>query len=93
MRQNNPISRFINEISDDYIERIDSRSFDENLGSNVFKTSIDDSAEYQLGEKIVHDKFGEGIIVGIDKSILIIAFAHPHGIKKIMKGHSSIRKV
>ena len=36
---------------------------------------------------------GEGIIVMVDKSILTIAFPHPYGIKKIMRGHKSIVKV
>ena len=45
------------------------------------------------GEKVVHSEFGEGVIVSVDKTILTIAFPHPYGIKKIMKGHKSIRKV
>ena len=40
----------------------------------------------------MHDKYGEGIIISVDKSILTIAFAHPHGIIKIMKGHKSLKK-
>ena len=38
----------------------------------------------------MHDTFGVGVIVGIDKSIVTIAFSHPHGVKKLMKGHKSI---
>ena len=41
----------------------------------------------------MHDDFGEGVIVSVDKSILTVAFPHPYGIKKLMKGHKSIRKV
>ena len=53
---------------------------------------IDKDATYNVGDKVVHDKYGEGIIVGIG-SILTIAFSHKYGIIKIMKGHKSIRKV
>ena len=53
---------------------------------------IDENISYQVGDKVVHDKYGEGIIVGVG-SILTIAFSHKYGIIKIMKGHKSIRKV
>jgi len=84
----NPESRFINEIKENFLDK------DENTIVRTVKTaSIDESISYTVGDKIVHDSFGNGIIVGIDKSILTIAFPHPVGIKKIIKGHSSIRKV
>lgn len=51
------------------------------------------SVEYNVGDSIVHNVFGEGIIVKVDKNILTIAFPHPIGIKTFMKGHKSIRKV
>ena len=41
---------------------------------------------------MIHDTFGTGVVVSMDKSIVTIAFAHPIGIKKILKGHKSIRK-
>ena len=40
-----------------------------------------------------HDKYGEGIIISMDSKILTVAFPHPHGIQKLIKGHISIRKV
>ena len=52
---------------------------------------IDDKAEYKVGDKVDHDTFGRGIIVSVNKSILSIAFKD--GIKTLMKGHKSIRKV
>ena len=60
----------------------------------VFKSSnINKDEEYTLGEKVKHDKYGEGVIIGIDTSILTIAFPHPHGIVKIIKGHKSLKKL
>ena len=84
----NPKSRFINEISDDYLDDIKITG-----NSKKSRITIDDSINYSLGEKVKHSEFGLGVIVGIDKSILTIAFKHPYGIKKIMKGHSSIAKI
>ena len=54
---------------------------------------MDSSVEYNIGDHIVHDTFGTGVVVGVEKSILTIAFPHPTGIKKLLKGHKSIRKV
>ena len=83
----NPKSRFIGEISDEYLDDIKII----NSGKNK-KISIDNTISYTLGEKIRHDDFGDGVIVGIDKMVLTIAFKFPYGIKKIIKGHSSITK-
>ena len=84
----NPKSRFISEISDKYLDDVKISGNKERE-----KIIIDNSISYTLGEKIKHNEFGDGVIVGIDKSILTIAFKFPYGIKKIMKGHSSIAKI
>lgn len=90
----NPPSRFIKEISDEYIDKLfeERNVFSSKLSSNDNSSNIDKNASYEIGNKVIHETFGKGIIVGIDKSILTIAFAHPHGIRKLMKGHKSIRK-
>ncbi len=88
----NPPSRFVAEISDNYLDKEEIRKNILQRGSIRNKTIIDVNQEYSVGEKIKHNEFGEGIIVTIDKSILTIAFPHPYGIKKIMKGHRSIKK-
>ena len=91
----NPASRFINEIGEDYLNLIntsDNKQID--VVSKFDKSKlIDASAEYELGNHVIHESFGEGVIVGINKSILTIAFSHPHGIKMLMKGHKSIKKI
>lgn len=84
----NPESRFIKEINNDYLY-----CNEENSVKIVKKSSIDDTIIYNIGDKVLHDIYGNGIIVSVDKSVLTIAFAHPTGIKKIIKGHSSIRRV
>lgn len=47
--------------------------------------------EYEAGEHIFHDFFGEGIILNVDNFIVTIAFKQ--GIKRIAKGHPSIKKI
>lgn len=88
----NPVSRFVKEISEEYLDMQDLDIM--NFNSKSFARSrIDETVEYSCGEKVMHDDFGEGVIVSVDKSILTVAFPHPYGIKKLMKGHKSIRKV
>ena len=86
----NPVSRFIKEISDEYLEKDDLK-----LKNNqkIIHNNINQYTEYSAGEKVIHTEFGEGVIITVDKSILTIAFPHPYGIKKIMKGHKSIKKI
>ena len=84
-------SRFINEIDKEYIE-IDGNKLLNKIGINI-KKKIDKNIEYAVGEHIIHTDFGEGVIISVDKSILTVAFPHPTGIRKLMKGHPSINKL
>lgn len=84
----NPPSRFIEEIDSSYLNVAE---VEESTGN--FSFAIDTKATYQAGDTILHDSFGEGVIVHVDQTILTVAFPHPVGIKKLMKGHPSIRKV
>ena len=85
----NPQSRFISEIDDKYLIK----EVKEVAPFSKFKVEIDENAEYNLGDKVKHDAFGVGVVVGIDKSILSVAFPHPHGIRKLIKGHQSIKRL
>ena len=48
---------------------------------------------YSYGDKVMHDKFGLGVVVGINKDLLSIAFSKEIGIKQFLKNHKSIKKV
>ena len=70
-------SRFISEIDDEYLEvELVEDNFEIN---NNYK--IDETVEYSIGDKVSHDIFGKGYVVGIDGKILTIAFSKQHGIK------------
>ncbi|MFV0274867.1 MAG: ATP-dependent helicase [Bacilli bacterium] len=85
----NPPSRFINEIGTNLIE------------GNIEKLPIfekkdsfyEDDQEYIIGMKVEHEKYGIGIIVSVDNTIMSVAFSHEFGIKKFMKNHKCLRKV
>ena len=86
-------SRFINEISDEYIETICKKE-----DSNVFKPKIDknkmmnEDNDLHPGDMVNHDKYGFGVVVTIDGSIATISFKRD-GLKKLMKNHKSIHKI
>ena len=84
-------SRFINEIGMDNLD-IDEYSLKIEKHFNKEET-IDESLDYNIGDKIEHDKYGIGVVVSVDKTIITIAFPHPYGIIKSIKGHKSFRKV
>ena len=87
----NPPSRFINEMGE---ENLEIKNSDKIISCKFDKGGmIDKNAEYSLGDHVIHESFGEGVIVGMDKSILTIAFSHQIGIKMLMKGHKSIKKI
>lgn len=83
-------SRFLDEISDDLIENL---SNEKNFVSRASMYSNGDTTEYQVGDIVIHDMFGRGVVVGVDKSLISIAFGKQYGIKKLMKNHKSLRKV
>ncbi len=91
----NPPSRFIGEINDDYILKEDKEKLNINLKQRMSKINITTSQdeEYKPGDKIMHNEFGEGVIITVEKSTLTVAFKHPIGIKKLMKHHSSFKKI
>ena len=85
----NPPSRFISEINDEYLDK---DAFEDEVHFNKDEM-IDKDASYCVGDHVIHNIYGEGVVVALGGSVLSIAFSHPYGIKKIMKGHKSIRKV
>ena len=87
----NKPSRFIDEINPNNI--IEDGSKMNIVSGRSIKNVVSEDVDYGPGDKIVHDVFGEGIIISIDGSVVSIAFAHPYGVKKLLKGHKSIKKV
>ncbi len=81
-------SRFLEEMKPDYLEA----DFKEKEIQRIDKSSlVNESVEYEVGDKVEHDTFGIGVIVGINKSVVSVAFKN--GIKTLMKGHKAMRKV
>ena len=85
-------SRFINEIDKKYMD------MPEKKVNVIDSVKIDKSKMFnednglKPGDNVVHDTYGQGVVVNVDKSIATIAFKG-QGIKKLMKNHKSIKKV
>ena len=86
--QVNAPSRFVDEIDNKYIE-IDKKTT--SLLNKVTRFSKKNmlnnrNVNYAIGDNVKHSDYGEGVVVNIDKSLITIAFPHPIGTKKFIKG-------
>ena len=93
-------SRFITEIDDEYIENINEPKKEETINTFNFNTkrslkkkSLNLEEKYKKGDKVMHDKFGMGIVLNCESGIVEIAFNHPHGIKALAQFHPSFKKM
>ena len=99
-------SRFVNEIDDEYIEHISKVSKPVFKSNNHFFYDLENitvskrqvakpqsNETIKKGDHVMHAIFKEGVVIGEKNGFLEIAFAHPHGIKKILKGHPSVKKI
>ena len=85
-------SRFINEIGEDYLEKIGKKDdFLERPKIDKNKMYNDDN-DLHPGDVIEHDKYGMGVVIAVEGSIATISFKKD-GIKKLMKNHKAIKKV
>ena len=81
-------SRFINEIDEKNLDK------EKEVSEKLIKEDyINENEEYTLGEKVEHNVYGVGVIVGIKDKTIDVAFSHQYGIKTFIKGHKVIRKV
>lgn len=84
-------SRFISEIDKDLIDMPEKKTISINQRIDKSKMFNDDN-DLKTGDNVIHDSYGPGVVVNVDKSIATIAFKGV-GIKKLMKNHKSIKKV
>ncbi len=86
-------SRFIGEINSELIDKEFEEKEVENKVNVEEKFYNNEEVDYNIGDYVYHDVFGQGKVVGISGSLISIAFKHPFGIKKLMKNHKSITKI
>lgn len=91
----NPPSRFLKEIDPNVLEE-NNTTMNININNHdPFKKQdmySNNDIDLKVGDVIIHDIYGRGVVVGVDKSLVSIAFQRQYGIKKLMKNHKSIHK-
>jgi len=94
-------SRFISEINDDYIShegRKDTYQHESYIPKKVSgrltsELDFEEPNEWRVGELVMHDIFGKGVIIKVEKDIVQIAFSMPYGVKSLMAHHPAIKKL
>ena len=94
---NKTASRFIREIDDEYIEHHTSSSakkVETGIFDDVFSSEesvLKEDIKFKEKDVIVHDVFGEGIVLKIEDGVVTIAFNFPYGVKQLSAYHPSIK--
>ena len=82
-------SRFLNEIDEKYMDMPKTKTVISKLDKSKM---FNEDNGLKEGDNVMHDVYGPGVVVMVDKFIATIAFKGI-GIKKLMKNHKSIKKV
>jgi len=93
--QVNMPSRFMDEIDSRYLEIENNKTtlIDKVVNFHKEDKFRKEDISFSTGDHVNHTDFGDGVVISVDKSIITIAFPHPHGVKKMMKNHKSLTKV
>ncbi len=89
-------SRFIKEIDKDVMNIIDETRKEEIHNetkifiNNMYNSS--NSSDIKTGDKVIHNVFGEGVVINVNGKIGTIAFSHKFGIKQIAINHKYLTK-
>ena len=92
MNQINPGSRFLEEINEELIEK-DEKNIESKKTNNPFDVYKSEDVDYQVGDFVFHETFGQGKVVNVSETLVSVAFKYPHQVKKLMKNHKKLSKV
>lgn len=92
--QMNPPSRFISEISDNLLDKEETKNEMHSLKTKLLYSDDNTSGEeFKNGDIVTHLTFGKGVVVSVDDKFITIAFHRRFGVKKFLKNYKGIRKV
>lgn len=92
--QMNPPSRFISEISDNLLDKEETKNETHSLKTKLLYSDDNTSSEeFKNGDIVTHLTFGKGVVVSVDDKFITIAFHQRFGVKKFLKNYKGIRKV
>ncbi|MBQ3253972.1 MAG: ATP-binding domain-containing protein, partial [Acholeplasmatales bacterium] len=94
------VSRFINEMDKDLYKNVSKGISNLKKTKPTFtykkpevKEEPKQTTSFQTGDKINHKAFGDGIVVSVNGSTIVVAFKAPTGVKTLNGNHPSIRKL
>lgn len=88
----NPSSRFIEEIGEELLE-ITNNINKEEKSFHREKMYNEGEVSYVPGDVVVHETYGRGVVIDVDKMLVTVAFHNKVGVKKLMKNHKSLKKI
>lgn len=92
--QMNPPSRFISEISDNLLDKEETKNEMHSLKTKLLYSDDNTSGEeFKNGDIVTHLTFGKGVVLSVDDKFITIAFHQRFGVKKFLKNYKGIRKV
>jgi len=92
-------SRFISEVDDEYIShqgRSQRYRQDNYISKPLQKMNIsteDNETDWKVGDLLIHEVFGKGVVLKTGGGQLQIAFPVPYGIKTLLAAHPSLKKL
>ena len=88
-------SRFINEIESELLDVKEELSSHEGMITkklfNMYKENL--NSDLCVGDRVSHDKFGEGVVINVKDDLATIAFGRAFGIKTMKANHISLKKI
>ena len=94
-------SRFISEMNKELFKNI-SKGYHKYDTSTIKKSTLKvmdkptkkiTKTQYEVGDKVNHKAFGDGMVVSVEGDLITVAFKVPYGIKKLNGTHPAIRKL
>ncbi|WP_276905772.1 ATP-dependent helicase [Faecalibaculum rodentium] len=93
-------SRFIQEIPEDYVKQestpLDNYPVHKSPQGQSRKSrgrAPKPTTRLRKGDHVEHTVYGAGVVTDVQKDIVLVAFGHPNGVRKLNMHHPSLQKV
>jgi len=86
-------SRFISEIDEDLLIEDEKKTVFDSKVMRKEDMYQEGEVSFNCGDVIMHTMYGKGVVIGVDKSLITVAFSREYGVRKLMKNHKSIKKI
>lgn len=84
-------SRFLDEIDEELLDQ--DKKIPEQKVIHREEMYSNEEVDYKEGDVVMHTMYGKGVVVGVDKTLVSVAFSRQYGVRKLMKNHKSLKKM